>query len=82
MYTITVTLGRVHDCLGMNINLTENVNTEFSMIGCIKNIVKGLPDDIKPKSATSSGEHLFVENKDNITNLMKMVSYVPPKHSP
>ena len=55
MYTITVTLGKVHDYLGMNINLAENGNTEFSMIGCIKNIIKVLPDDIKPKSATSSG---------------------------
>ena len=56
---ITVSQGKVHDYLGMDLDYTGHKNVKISMIQYLKKILVEFPEEITKTAETPAGEHLF-----------------------
>ena len=62
---MTVHFGKVHDCLGKDLNFSTANTLKTCMIKYIKKIHKDFPEDINFAAATPAAEHLFYVREDN-----------------
>ena len=67
---MTVHCGKVHDYLGMDLDLSTANTLKIGMVKYIKKIHKDFPEDIKSEAAMPSEEHLFDVHKDNQERLL------------
>jgi Reverse transcriptase (RNA-dependent DNA polymerase)/Zinc knuckle len=68
---LTINRGRVHEYLGMNIDFTTTGKVKLTMIGYIKETLKGLPDDMGGTACTPATDDLFdVSQGDSTTALL------------
>ena len=56
---MTITRGKVHKYLGMNIDYSLPGKVIFSMIDYIWKMLGDIPEDMKGESATPDAHHLF-----------------------
>jgi hypothetical protein len=62
---LTVTRGKVHDYLGMQLNFSEQKKVKVSMFDYIDSMLKELPDDMDGEALTPAGNHLFQVNESD-----------------
>ena len=51
--------GKVHDCLGMNLDYTVKGQVKIDMIKLVKDMIKHFPEQINNVHTTSASEKLF-----------------------
>ena len=56
---MTVSRGRVHYYLGMDLDYSTAGNVKISMIKYLTNVIQDFPEDITTTAATPAAEHLF-----------------------
>ena len=56
---LTMHMGCKHDYLGVNLELQEDRKLNISMINYLKEVIKGIPEQIVGRAATLAGERLF-----------------------
>ena len=56
---VTISRGKVHDYLGMDLDYTGNKNVKISMIKYLKKIIIAFPEEITTTAKTPAAEHLF-----------------------
>ena len=62
---LTKTRGHVHEYLGMTIDFSAPGRVRFSMIGYVRDMLDGLPDNLGDgESATPASDHLFTVNDE------------------
>jgi hypothetical protein len=66
---LTVTRGRVHEYLGMNLNFETPGKVVFSMKQYVENILEEAPDDMDGEAATPAANHLFDVRSNGATLL-------------
>jgi len=56
---MSMTRGKVHEYLGMDLDYTSDKCVNISMIKYIDKVIKDFPEKITTKSATLASDHLF-----------------------
>jgi hypothetical protein len=67
---ITVSRGKVHDYLGMDLDYSGDKNVKISMIKYLKKIFVAFPEDITSTAETPAAEHLFKVADEKNTTLL------------
>ena len=69
---ITVSRGKVHDYLGMDLDYSGTKNVKISMIKYLKKIFVAFPEKITTTAETPAAEHLFkvAEGDDHTTKIL------------
>ena len=62
---ITVQRGKVHEHLGMTLDCQVKGKVKMLMKECIKEMLEGLPEDMRGEAATPAASHLFEVNDNN-----------------
>jgi len=62
---ITVQRGKVHEHLGMTLDCRVKGKVKMLMKECIKEMLEGLPEDMRGEAATPAASHLFKVNDNN-----------------
>lgn len=64
--TLTITLGKVHDYLGMRFDYSEPGKVKVTMIDYIDNMLAELPRDMDGEAVTSASNHPFTGNENPV----------------
>ena len=67
---MTIHRGKVHNYLGMDLDLSTPKTLKIGMIKYIKKIHEDFPEEIKLAADTPAAEHLFTVRKDNKDKLL------------
>ena len=67
---ITVSRGKVHDYLGMDIDYTGDHNVKISMIKYLKKIFVSFPEEIRSTAETPAAEYLFKVADEKLSKLL------------
>ena len=67
--SLSITRGKVHEYLGMTLDFSKQGTVEIKMDKYIKDMLDGVPDDMKGESPTPAANHLFQVNEINPTSL-------------
>jgi hypothetical protein len=62
---ITVTQGKVHDCLGMTLDHTVKGKAQVKMIDSVAKMVDGLPEEFDGEATTPAGDDIFKIDEDS-----------------
>ena len=65
---ITVSRGKVHDYLGMDIDYTGDHNVKISMIKYLKKIFVSFPEETRSTAETPAAEYLFKVADEKMSN--------------
>jgi hypothetical protein len=61
---ITVTRGKIHDCLEMTLDCTEKGKVKIKMIDFVEKLLLDLPEEFEGEAPTPAANHLFAVNED------------------
>ena len=67
---VTVSRGKVHDYLGMDLDYSGHKNVKISMIKYLKKIFEDFPEEITKFAETPAGEHLFKVASEDMAKLL------------
>ena len=57
---MSVTRGKVHECLGMDLDYTGKKSVKIAMIKYVDKVIKDFPEKVTTKSASNSSVRSFV----------------------
>jgi hypothetical protein len=61
---VTITRGKVHDYLGMNLDYSERGNVKIKMLDYVDKMLADLPAEMYGKASSPAANHLLTVNSD------------------